>query len=43
MFFFGAHMRCTRLYPLNPGVTLPESIASFLDLVDLWKGLAADP
>jgi hypothetical protein len=24
-------------------VTLPESIASFLDLVDLWKGLAADP
>jgi hypothetical protein len=23
MFFFGAHMRRTRLYPLNPGVT-PE-------------------
>jgi hypothetical protein len=21
MFFFGAHMRRTRLYPLNPGVT----------------------
>jgi hypothetical protein len=21
MFFFGAHMRHTRLYPLNPGVT----------------------
>jgi hypothetical protein len=21
MFFFGAHIRCTRLYPLNPGVT----------------------
>jgi hypothetical protein len=20
-FFFGAHMRCTRLYPLNLGVT----------------------
>jgi hypothetical protein len=22
MFFFGAHMRRTRLYPLNPGVTV---------------------
>jgi hypothetical protein len=22
MFFFGAHMRCSRLYPLNSGVTL---------------------
>jgi hypothetical protein len=21
MFFFGAHMRRTRLYPINPGVT----------------------
>jgi hypothetical protein len=21
LFFFGAHMRRTRLYPLNPGVT----------------------
>jgi hypothetical protein len=21
MFFFGAHMRRTQLYPLNPGVT----------------------
>jgi hypothetical protein len=21
MFFFGAHMKRTRLYPLNPGVT----------------------
>jgi hypothetical protein len=21
LFFFGAHIRCTRLYPLNPGVT----------------------
>jgi hypothetical protein len=21
MFFFGAHMRCTWLYPLNSGVT----------------------
>jgi hypothetical protein len=21
LFFLGAHMRCTRLYPLNPGVT----------------------
>jgi hypothetical protein len=22
LFFFGAHMRRTRLYPLNPGVTI---------------------
>jgi hypothetical protein len=24
LFFLGAHMRCTRLYPLNPGVTTIE-------------------
>jgi hypothetical protein len=28
MFFFGAHMRRTRLYPLNPGVTASNQLFS---------------
>jgi hypothetical protein len=29
MFFFGAHMRRTRLYPLNPGVTVGPNATEF--------------
>jgi hypothetical protein len=32
MFFFGAHMRCTWLYPLNPDVTLDETKLRCIDI-----------
>jgi hypothetical protein len=32
MFFFGAHIRRTRLYPLNPGVTILTCFKHILHL-----------
>jgi hypothetical protein len=31
--FFGAYMRCTRLYPLNPGVTIMKIANEVIDEV----------
>jgi hypothetical protein len=42
LFFFGAHMRCTRLYPLTPGVTKGRKHITFEPSDLVWVHLRKD-